>query len=101
MSIGSPLAPRHATQQEAARSYPAPSRFISRFLGAGGTGIEPATCAFGDPIRRVRRHSRYVTECRSSDVLPRKVFVSCRQVSPWVVGIGGATGGISQARSLV
>src|SRR5262249_40049621 len=29
------------------------SRLKSGFLVAGGTGIEPATCGFGDPIRRV------------------------------------------------
>jgi hypothetical protein len=28
-------------------SLPAESRFNSPFLGAGGTGIEPATCGFG------------------------------------------------------
>jgi hypothetical protein len=44
---------RQADRADAAPAFVRSNRFISVFVMAGGTGIEPASCGFGDPIRRV------------------------------------------------
>ena len=44
-------------------------------LGAGGTGIEPATCGFGDPIR-------CVGECRTPSPHAALPHYLCRLMSP-------------------
>ena len=60
---------------------------IEGHASSGGTGIEPATCGFGDPIRRVGR-------CRTPSPHAGLPHCLCRHMSPTVAACRRSLGHI-------